>query len=505
MLGKKKIYIIWSGIVLVALLGLFLIGQRLEQLSRSMNDEFIEKVFANRSREVIQEFKKTEKLLNDAVALLECKVSDEQLVTLLGMLGKVDRKITSVWYYPLLDHCCYVQEYEGVLRQIEKTEFSLHKSLYLSKEGLHSGIHCYDGNDCWRIVHYKKVNGRDFILGFDIDLRQLHDFFAEFAAISESYVFIVNQQGKVISHPEEAFVGKLLSDKMERKELEDVIQRNQPLETVHFSRFLSLPVIRKYYPLRLSDENWIIAVNIPTMVNTERIERFHRYALMISLLFVFVLFLGGWYARYHWLKERKLRQKIEKESALLAIQQLKNQMNPHFLFNSLNSLHALIGVNDSLAKEFVVKLSKVYRYLLEKNKESFSTVTDELYIVEQYYFLQKIRFGDALNLRIEPLTDVVRRNYLPTLSLQLLVENAIKHNLSTQLHPLCINIYSDANNLIVVNNYQPRAESNTDSIGMGYVGIEQIYNTVGGAVFEFGVIEGHYVCKLPLLKRTSFD
>lgn len=505
MAKKRRIYTIWCGIVAVALLGLFLIGQRLEQLSRSMNDEFVEKVFTNRSREVMLEFKKTERLLIDAVKLLENepKISEKQLHTLLNIVGKVDRKISMIWYYPLHGEFCFVLRPDEPIKMLVKKELKLRESLYTSRSEIHSGVQHFNNKDIWRIASYQKSSTDDFILGFDIELKQLHDFFAEIAAISESYVFISDEFGKILSHPEEKFIGVKISDTTECNELTRVVQSNTPLEEVHLSRFLSLPVVRKYYPFKISNENWVIAINIPTLANTERVAEFHYYVLGITLTFLFVLIVGGVYARHYWLKERNLRRKVEQESAFLAIQQLKNQMNPHFLFNSLNSLRALIGSNDHLAQEFVIKLSKVYRYILEKRKESFSTVAEELYIVEQYYFLQKIRFADALELKIYDITDKNKHLYLPTLSLQLLVENAIKHNLITKMHPLCINIHIKDNNLIVSNHYQPRAESDTLSIGVGYQGIRQIYNTVGCSSFEFGIKENDYICKLPLLKKSD--
>lgn len=127
------------------------------------------------------------------------------------------------------------------------------------------------------------------------------------------------------------------------------------------SVFLSSQVLRIYYPLTIGEENWVIAVNVPQYGNREILDEFHRYTLMIALITIIIFAVLLFFAQHKWRKEYRLRRKIERESVELHLQQLKNQINPHFLFNSLNSLSVLIGTDSVLAKEFVLKLSKVYR------------------------------------------------------------------------------------------------------------------------------------------------
>src|SRR5436190_13811004 len=152
---------------------------------------------------------------------------------------------------------------------------------------------------------------------------------------------------------------------------------------------------------------------------------------------------------------------IEKEAMQqLSIQQefeaLKNQVNPHFLFNCFNTLSSLISEDKKQAEIFLNELSKVYRYLLRNNEDGLSTLQDELSFIQSYYRLLKTRHGDAIELQVE----VDKKYYkylLPSLSLQLLVENAVKHNIVSKHQPLLIDIFSmEGNRLAVNNNLQPK-------------------------------------------------
>ena len=136
---------------------------------------------------------------------------------------------------------------------------------------------------------------------------------------------------------------------------------------------------------------------------------------------------------------------------------LKSQVNPHFLFNCFNTLSSLIGEDKLKAEQFLNELSKVYRYLLHNNQNELSTVENEIKFIQSYFKLLQTRHGEAVVLNVE--IDKRYRNYLlPSLSLQLLVENVVKHNALSKLKPLVIDIFTTAGNKLVVNNnLQPRA------------------------------------------------
>ena len=158
------------------------------------------------------------------------------------------------------------------------------------------------------------------------------------------------------------------------------------------------------------------------------------FVLVGSLVSNTVLFFKNW-------KESAVQQeKLKREQLALQYETLKSQVNPHFLFNNLNALTSLISTNPEKAIDFVKKLSEVYRYVLDQKDSEMVALDTELKFVESYVFLQKIRFGNNLDVQM----DIRHKNFkVIPLSLQMLVENAIKHNEISDRHPLQIRIYSE--------------------------------------------------------------
>lgn len=155
-------------------------------------------------------------------------------------------------------------------------------------------------------------------------------------------------------------------------------------------------------------------------------------------------------------------QKLKEEKLVFQYETLKSQVNPHFLFNSLNSLSSLIKSDPDLSEEFVMKLSSVYRYILENSEKELIPLSTELEFVKNYFDLQKIRDGEKISLKIEIL-DSDKMFVLPV-SLQLLVENALKHNSATRVNPLEIIIHNEGiDKLVVRNNAQKKMQLNNSS------------------------------------------
>ncbi|MGB3466967.1 MAG: histidine kinase, partial [Cyclobacteriaceae bacterium] len=145
-------------------------------------------------------------------------------------------------------------------------------------------------------------------------------------------------------------------------------------------------------------------------------------------------------------------ERQEKEYIRSQLENLRKQLNPHFLFNCLNTLHAMVPETPD-ARRFIQKLSAAYRYMLDHNDENIVSIADEIGFVENYLYLQKVRFKDALKFEI-----AVDKNFqqkrIPSSSGQLLVENAIKHNIATNEQPLEIFIYVDNGFFVVKNSFQ---------------------------------------------------
>lgn len=173
------------------------------------------------------------------------------------------------------------------------------------------------------------------------------------------------------------------------------------------------------------------------------------------------------------------RDKIEKEKAQYQLMTLKNQVNPHFLFNSLNTLASLAYKDANKTNFFAKKLSSVYRYFLTTSEKPSVTLAEEMTFVETYFQLEKIRFGESLQLRIRIPAEAQGKSVIPT-SIQMLVENAIKHNINTEQSPLVIEITSSGNTITVSNNYQPR--QNVKGNRMGLRNLRQQYFLKGKAI-----------------------
>jgi LytS/YehU family sensor histidine kinase len=173
----------------------------------------------------------------------------------------------------------------------------------------------------------------------------------------------------------------------------------------------------------------------------------------------------------NWKEAAVQQEKLKREQLALQYETLKSQVNPHFLFNNLNSLTSLISTNPEKAIDFVKKLSEVYRYVLDQKDHELVALETELKFLESYIFLQKIRFETNLDVQI----DVQARNFkVIPLSVQILVENAIKHNEISDKNPLSIRIFStDDDYLIVENRLQKKAGS--EGSGSGIQNIKDRY------------------------------
>jgi sensor histidine kinase YesM len=170
-----------------------------------------------------------------------------------------------------------------------------------------------------------------------------------------------------------------------------------------------------------------------------------------------------------WRKASLLTEQLKRENLQTQLDSLKAQVNPHFLFNSLNSLSSLISEDSEKAEKFLDELSKVYRYLLRNNEDDLTTLAEELQFIQSYYHLLKTRYGESLH--VQTSIDPQYLDYqLPPLTLQMLVENAVKHNRMMKERPLKIELKSAGNKLIVVNNLQRKVRQVTSNrIGLGNI------------------------------------
>ena len=190
---------------------------------------------------------------------------------------------------------------------------------------------------------------------------------------------------------------------------------------------------------------------------------------------------------------------LENENILVQFETLKNQVSPHFLFNSLNALASLINTDPKKAVAFTTAFSKIFRNTLELKDRHLVTLGEELQHVNAYLSLQKMRFGDNLITEIAVPSQAMN-DYLPPFSLQMVIENAIKHNSISSAEPLGIEVKVKDQFLVVTNNLQPR-QFVEDSTGTGISNIRSRYKYVTELEPTFEVRNQHYYVELPLIKE----
>lgn len=200
----------------------------------------------------------------------------------------------------------------------------------------------------------------------------------------------------------------------------------------------------------------------------------HQFKTSILLAVALTLIATtSWEAEYviiKWKASLAEKEEVQQLAIQYEFDTLKSQVNPHFLFNCFNTLSSLITEDPRQAESFLDELSKVYRYLLRNNEDGLSTLQNELRFIQSYYRLLKTRHGDAIQIQIE--VDKRYDNYLlPSLSLQLLVENAVKHNVVSRQQPLVIDIFTMAGNQLAVNNnLQPKTiKDPSNKIGLANI------------------------------------
>lgn len=191
-------------------------------------------------------------------------------------------------------------------------------------------------------------------------------------------------------------------------------------------------------------------------------------------------------------------ERLEKENIASRFEALKNQVNPHFLFNSLNTLSSLIYTDTGKAEIFIDEFASIYRYVLENRDRFVVSLKEEVEFIKSFVYLLKIRFGEGLQFNIKIDSEKLKLN-LPTLSLQLLVENAIKHNVVTKDKPLEVFISNENDYIFVKNNLQSR-EENIESTGIGLENLKQRYKLLSNLQPEFIIENDHYIAKLPLIQ-----
>jgi len=232
--------------------------------------------------------------------------------------------------------------------------------------------------------------------------------------------------------------------------------------------------------------------------------QFDRNQLTIALYTGVALTLVAtsmWEAEYtfkQWKDSLAEKEKLQQLTLQHEFDTLKSQVNPHFLFNCFNTLSSLISEDTKQAEVFLDELSKVYRYLLRNNEDGLSSLQTEIKFIQSYYRLLRTRHGEAVQLSIE--TDKKYDQYmLPSLSLQMLVGNAVKHNVLSKNKPLMIDIFTTAGNKLVVSNNLQQRTIKVPSNKIGLENIKAKYELLGCNDFHVLKDQKTFSVVLPLI------
>jgi uncharacterized membrane-anchored protein YhcB (DUF1043 family) len=191
---------------------------------------------------------------------------------------------------------------------------------------------------------------------------------------------------------------------------------------------------------------------------------------------------------------------LKRESLQSQFESLKNQLSPHFLFNSLTALKILIKEAPETAQNYVNSLSRALRYTLKSNEKQLVTLKEEMEFMESYLFLIRMRFGDNLSIGTSTNENLLLRN-LPPLTIQTLVENAIKHNEISKLRPLRIDISTTENDsLIVLNNIQKKL-SEEEGTGIGLTNLSKQFQLLFGKDITISIENNQFKVEIPLIKQ----
>lgn len=314
-----------------------------------------------------------------------------------------------------------------------------------------------------------------FIHGFK--LFSSFSFYIEYAGLGFAYGFAFGIGHKLIS----IFINKLNWSK-------DLKKANMVGISIYiiFGILVSIlvPFIWDYFLWGMKGESLFIDVSIKAL-------------MVISVDMIFISIYYSTYLTKYWKKTIEKNEELKRENLIAKYEALKNKVNPHFLFNSLNTLSGIVEKKTDLATDFIKKLSNMYRYILEKSDKEVVPLLDEIELVDDFIFLSKIRFGEALIFNSSLIND--DDYFVVPLGLQMLVENAIKHNVVSDDKPLKIEISIYKGFIIVRNNIQKKTIiENKEPLGLE--NLRKRYSYLSDLNMETIISDEEFIVKLPIIK-----
>jgi LytS/YehU family sensor histidine kinase len=223
------------------------------------------------------------------------------------------------------------------------------------------------------------------------------------------------------------------------------------------------------------------------------------YCWLVNLLYHLINTIIFYFKEY---KQTSLEaEQLKNISSQAELQLIKSQINPHFLFNNLNVLSALIMKDNNEANRFIEEFSKVYRYILSNHDKELVELRTEVDFIKPYIFLLEKRFADGLKINVN-IAEHYKDQYIIPASLQMLIENAIKHNVVSRHKPLLIDVHSNGNNTLVISNNLQAKQTVENSTGIGLQNIIKRYQLVSNKKVIIDKDEENFTVTLPLLNAN---
>lgn len=220
--------------------------------------------------------------------------------------------------------------------------------------------------------------------------------------------------------------------------------------------------------------------------------------LILIIIFIYEVFYGWFYSYRYFAITQVDALRSERWQMELQFESLKSQISPHYLFNCLNTISSLLYKDSHVAEEFIRRMSDTFRYVLDNHKRKLVTLKEEISFVKSYYYLMQVRYQDSLKIDIN-IPSRLMDTFVPPLAIQMLLENAVKHNEISKTHPLFIYISAQDNTLINVSSTKTKVTTNAQSLQIGLTNIKNRYKffTREKIVIKDG---DKFVVQLPVIK-----
>lgn len=289
--------------------------------------------------------------------------------------------------------------------------------------------------------------------------------------------------------------------------IDKLIDRVINWKKLFFTRFITGFILNSVLVAALLSSAWYVSVSYVYNLNiTSSYEQWHEEIWKLGILILIIVFIYevfyGWFYSYRYFANIQVDQlKSERWQMELQFESLKSQISPHYLFNCLNTISSLLYKDSQVAEEFIRRMADTFRYVIDNQQRKLVTLSDELSFVKSYYYLMQVRYHDHLKLDIN-IPSRVMSTLVPPLAIQMLIENAVKHNEISKANPLFIYISAQDNTLINVSSTKTIASNGAQSL---HIGLSNIRNRYKFFTKEKIVIKDSdkFVVQLPIIKSIS--